>query len=154
MSASSEVRIRVVAHKIGHVSDVRQRLAAVADCDGWVQYASVCVVHRAGAEASAAPRGFPLAAEFVRGATSFSLRRDGDGWLWTELTERTDGDREGEGDVRCRVRDASFISTERSLSLRYRVLWRQDEAQQPVAPWEPWVSRFVGWSTSTEEAAS
>jgi len=130
------------------VGEVRRLIAGMTGCDGWVQYASACVVHRSGVGVDRAAAGVPLAAEFVRGSTSVALRQDGDGWLWTEMTE-------DHGDIRCRVRDTSFVSTaEHTTSLRYREFWRRSAQQTPAAPWEPWIARFVGWSTTGKEKSS
>jgi hypothetical protein len=145
MSATVERRVRISSTVIESVAELKERLVEFAGCDGWVQYASTCVVHRANAAPTRAPAGLPLAAEFVRGAVSVLLRREGDGWRWTEATL-------DEGDVVCRVRRARFISTEPGLALEYRVLWRRDESRPPVQPWSPWLGLFVGWSR--EEKAS
>lgn len=132
------------------VARVRELIDEVAreGLDGWVEYASVCVVYRGG-HATTTPVGAPLAAEFGRDDLSFSLRRDGDAWLWVRVARVAEG-------TRCRTESARLLSTEPGLSLRYEVLWRRDEADAaaPVHPWRPWLSRFQGWESSPATEAS
>lgn len=80
----------------------------------------------------------PLSAEIALSATrSLHLRQWGTGWRAWILEDRV-----GEGpDL---YLDETFLSTEGSARLRYRIWWRLQK-EDDVEVWRPFASRFLAW---------
>jgi hypothetical protein len=149
-------RVECTTSGVATANDVKAKLAALKECDGWVLYTDGWT-WRAGTRSGSSlgedrPVGHPLAAELtVDQRTSVQLRRHLDGWQWTQIIETAcepiaSGDDDLEVDERDRAFDRTFISTVEAGPMAYRIWWRRDrDGQEPVRPFAPLVARFLGW---------
>lgn len=83
------------------------------------------------------PKGPILAAEIAQGEHSLHIRPWGGGWrMWIYSDKH-------EGDDRCL--DESFLSTEGSNQLLYRVYWKLAPGDDGIQVYRPYAARFLGW---------